>query len=97
MREDGRGECDREDSQRKLVEKLRDVEPPDGWEEQARARFLEGYFETVDPAPLHLRGEFIKSNLGTTVGGNGAVIVRIVVVAVLLFPAVVTLMRSFAA
>jgi hypothetical protein len=34
--------------------------------------------ETVDPAPLHLRGEFIKSNLGTTVGGNGAVIVRIV-------------------
>ena len=25
---------------------------PDGWEEQARAQFLEGYFETVDPALL---------------------------------------------
>ena len=34
------------------VSLLRDVEPPDGWEEQARARFLEGYFETVDPALL---------------------------------------------
>jgi maltokinase len=31
---------------------LRDTEPPEGWEEQARARFLEGYFETVDPALL---------------------------------------------
>jgi trehalose synthase-fused probable maltokinase len=27
---------------------LRDVEPPEDWEEQARARFLEGYLETVD-------------------------------------------------
>jgi trehalose synthase-fused probable maltokinase len=31
---------------------LRDVEPPEGWEEQARARFLEGYFETVDASLL---------------------------------------------
>ena len=34
------------------VSLLRDVDPPEGWEEQARARFLEGYFETVDPALL---------------------------------------------
>ena len=34
------------------VQLLRDTEPPDGWEEQARARFLEGYFETVDPVLL---------------------------------------------
>ncbi|MDE3189436.1 MAG: phosphotransferase [Acidobacteriota bacterium] len=34
------------------VQLLRDVEPPEGWEEQARARFLEGYFDTVDPALL---------------------------------------------
>ncbi|HEX5247948.1 MAG TPA: phosphotransferase [Gaiellaceae bacterium] len=34
------------------VSLLRDVEPPDGWEEQARARFLEGYFETVEPSLL---------------------------------------------
>jgi maltokinase len=34
------------------VSLLRDVEPPDGWEEQARARFLEGYFDAVDPALL---------------------------------------------
>jgi len=31
---------------------LRGVEPPEGWEEDARARFLEGYFETVDPSLL---------------------------------------------
>jgi maltokinase len=31
---------------------LRDTDPPDGWEEQARRRFLEGYFDTVDPALL---------------------------------------------
>jgi maltokinase len=31
---------------------LRGSEPPDGWEEQARARFLDGYFATVDPALL---------------------------------------------
>jgi predicted trehalose synthase len=34
------------------VSLLRDTEPPDGWEEQARARFLEGYFDTVDQALL---------------------------------------------
>ena len=34
------------------VSLLRDVEPPDGWEEQARARFLEGYFETVEASLL---------------------------------------------
>ena len=34
------------------VSLLRDTEPPDGWEDQARARFLEGYFDTVDPALL---------------------------------------------
>ncbi len=34
------------------VSLLHDVEPPDGWEEQARTRFLEGYFETVDPSLL---------------------------------------------
>jgi maltokinase len=34
------------------VSLLRDVDPPDGWEEQARTRFLEGYFETVDASLL---------------------------------------------
>ncbi len=34
--------------------------------------------ETIDPATLHLKGEFIESNLGTTVADNGAVTVRIV-------------------
>jgi trehalose synthase-fused probable maltokinase len=34
------------------VSLLRGVDPPDEWEEQARARFLEGYFETVDPGLL---------------------------------------------
>jgi trehalose synthase-fused probable maltokinase len=29
-----------------------DVEPPDGWEEQARSQFLEGYLDTVDPSLL---------------------------------------------
>ena len=31
---------------------LRGHEPPEGWEDEARARFLEGYFETVDPSLL---------------------------------------------
>jgi len=31
---------------------VRGVEAPFGWEEQARERFLEGYYETVDPALL---------------------------------------------
>lgn len=30
----------------------RGVEPPEGWEERARERFLDGYHETVDPALL---------------------------------------------
>jgi len=34
------------------VSLLRDTEPAYGWEDQARARFLEGYFDTVDPALL---------------------------------------------
>jgi len=34
------------------VSLLRDTDPPEGWEDEARARFLEGYFETVDPALL---------------------------------------------
>jgi maltokinase len=34
------------------VERLRDTEAPEGWEEEARARFLDGYFDTVDPALL---------------------------------------------
>jgi maltokinase len=33
-------------------ELARSVEPPDDWEKQARERFLEGYFETVDPTLL---------------------------------------------
>lgn len=36
-----------------------------------------GHVETVDPTRLHLSGEFVESNLGTTVSGN-AVTVRIV-------------------
>jgi predicted trehalose synthase len=31
---------------------VREVEVPDGWEEQAREQFLAGYFETVDPSLL---------------------------------------------
>jgi cytochrome c oxidase subunit 2 len=34
--------------------------------------------ETVDPATLHFRGEFIESNLGTTVADDSTVTVRIV-------------------
>jgi maltokinase len=34
------------------VSLLRDTEPPDAWEEQARGRFLAGYFDTVDPMLL---------------------------------------------
>ncbi|HXR11071.1 MAG TPA: phosphotransferase, partial [Gaiellaceae bacterium] len=34
------------------VSLLRDTDPPEGWEDEARARFLAGYFETVDPALL---------------------------------------------
>jgi trehalose synthase-fused probable maltokinase len=31
---------------------LRGTEPPDGWENRARSRFLDGYFSTVDPSLL---------------------------------------------
>ena len=31
---------------------LRDAEAPEGWEEQARGRFLDGYLQTVDPTLL---------------------------------------------
>jgi maltokinase len=34
------------------AELLRDTPAPEGWEDQARAQFLEGYFDTVDPALL---------------------------------------------
>jgi predicted trehalose synthase len=31
---------------------VRGVDVPDGWEEQAREQFLDGYFETVEPSLL---------------------------------------------
>jgi cytochrome c oxidase subunit 2 len=34
--------------------------------------------ETIDPRTLHLSGEFVESNLGTGVGPDGRVIVRLV-------------------
>jgi trehalose synthase-fused probable maltokinase len=34
------------------AEQLRGASPPEGWEEQARARFLDGYLSTVDPSLL---------------------------------------------
>lgn len=34
--------------------------------------------ETIDPRTLHISGEFVESNLGTTVGADGRVIVRLV-------------------
>ncbi len=34
------------------AELLRDAPVPEGWEDQARAQFLEGYFDTVDPSLL---------------------------------------------
>jgi maltokinase len=34
------------------VSLLRGTDPPENWEEQARARFLEGYVDTVDPSLL---------------------------------------------
>src|SRR3954470_7319043 len=37
------------------VELLRGGKAPEGWEETARARFLDGYVATVDPALLHSR------------------------------------------
>jgi cytochrome c oxidase subunit 2 len=34
--------------------------------------------ETVDPRTLHLSGEFVEGNLGTSVASNGTVVVRLV-------------------
>ena len=34
--------------------------------------------ETVDPRTLHLAGEFVEGNLGTSVGADGKVVVRLV-------------------
>ncbi|MGE0457964.1 MAG: cytochrome C oxidase subunit II [Bauldia sp.] len=34
--------------------------------------------ETVDPATLHLEGEFVEANLGTTQGADGTITVRLV-------------------
>jgi cytochrome c oxidase subunit 2 len=34
--------------------------------------------ETIDPRTLHLSGEFVESNLGTSVGPDGKVVVRLV-------------------
>jgi len=34
--------------------------------------------ETVDPRTLHIAGEFIEPNLGTSVGADGKVIVRLI-------------------
>ena len=34
--------------------------------------------ETVDPRTLHISGEFVEGNLGTSVGGDGRVIARLV-------------------
>jgi cytochrome c oxidase subunit 2 len=34
--------------------------------------------ETVDPRTLHLSGEFAEGNLGTSVGADGKVVVRLV-------------------
>lgn len=34
--------------------------------------------ETVDVKTLHLKGEFVESNLGTTIGADGKVVVRLV-------------------
>lgn len=37
-----------------------------------------GHVETIDPQTLHLAGEFVEGNLGTSVGRNGQVTARIV-------------------
>lgn len=34
--------------------------------------------ETIDPRTLHISGEFVESNLGTSVGADGKVVVRLV-------------------
>jgi trehalose synthase-fused probable maltokinase len=42
------------------AELLHDTPAPDGWEEQARVQFLDGYLETVDPALLPPGGVAIE-------------------------------------
>ena len=37
-----------------------------------------GHVETIDPTTLHLSGEFVEANLGTSVGADGQVTARIV-------------------
>jgi cytochrome c oxidase subunit 2 len=34
--------------------------------------------ETIDPRTLHLSGEFVESNLGTSIGADGKVVVRLI-------------------
>jgi cytochrome c oxidase subunit II len=34
--------------------------------------------ETVDPRTLHLAGEFVEDNLGTSIGADGKVVVRLI-------------------
>ena len=34
--------------------------------------------ETIDPRTLHLSGEFVEGNLGTSIGADGKVVVRLV-------------------
>jgi len=34
--------------------------------------------ETIDPRTLHISGEFVESNLGTTVGADGRVVSRLI-------------------
>jgi cytochrome c oxidase subunit 2 len=34
--------------------------------------------ETIDPRTLHVSGEFVESNLGTAVGADGKVVVRLI-------------------
>ena len=41
-----------------------------------RATMPQGRVETIDPARLHLAGEFVESNLGTATEADGSVIVR---------------------
>jgi len=44
----------------------------------AMQRTPPGSVETIDPATLHVSGEFAEANLGTEVGANGRVTVRLV-------------------
>jgi cytochrome c oxidase subunit II len=34
--------------------------------------------ETIDPTTLHVSGEFVESNLGTAIGADGKVVVRLI-------------------